>query len=111
MGWSALADRALRTALKTFRQDDPPIYRRVGLADVILQDAIFDATYFAVDQNTGAEVSSRQPVMGVRTADLPADRNSETDRILVNGVVYRITDVQPDGEAGTTLFLSKASRQ
>jgi hypothetical protein len=114
MGWSAMADRTLRKALRTFRQDLGAVYVRSGFPDTPLQDVIFDDTYFSVDTNTGAEVSSQSPVMGVRTADLPTGRKATTDRVLLtrNGIDYEftITDVQPDGEAGTTLFLSKSPR-
>ena len=110
MGWSSLADRALRQTLRTFRQDLGAIYRRPGLPDTVLQDVVFDDTYFAVSNETGAEVSSQMPVMGVRTKDLPEFRNAATDSIEITraGVthVYAIQNVQPDGEAGTTLFLT-----
>lgn len=113
MGWSDMADRTLRQALRTFRQDSGAVYRRPGLSDVVIPDVIFDDTYFSADE-VGLEVSSKRPVMGVRTADLPSPRNSEKDQILITrrGVdyVFTITDVQPDGEAGTTLFLSKSTR-
>lgn len=115
MGWSAMADRTLRKSLRTFRQDLGALYRRPGQVDVVLEDVIFDDTYFKVDTQTGAEISSQQPVMGVRTASLPALRNSATDTVLITrqGVdyVFTISNVQPDGEAGTTLFLSKSPRK
>ena len=110
-----MADRTLRKTLRTFRQDLGAVYRRPGFADTILQDVVFDDTYFKVDTQTGAEVSSQQPVMGVRTASLPTGRSNAVDQILITrqGIdyVFTITDVQPDGEAGTTLFLSKSPRK
>lgn len=115
MGWSSMADRTLRKTLRTFRQDLGALYRRPGFADTPLQDVVFDDTYFKVDTQTGAEVSSQQPVMGVRTASLPPGRDNAKDQILITrfGVdyVFTINDVQPDGEAGTTLFLSKSPRK
>lgn len=114
MGWSDMADRTLRQTLRTFRQDLGALYVRPGLPDTILRDVIFDDTFFAVDNSTGAEVSSQMPVMGVRTQDLPNPRNAEKDVIIITrrGVThsFTITNVQPDGEAGTTLFLSKPIR-
>lgn len=115
MGWSAMADRTLRKSLRTFRQDLGALYRRPGQPDVVLADVVFDDTYFKVDTQTGAEVSSQQPVMGVRTASLPTGRNNAKDQVLItrHGIdhVFTITDVQPDGEAGTTLFLSHSPRK
>lgn len=112
MGWSAMADRVLSQTLRTFRQDLGAIYRRPGFADSVLANVIFDDTYFAQDTQTGVDVSSKRPIMGVRTADLPDGRSTAKDRIIITrtGVtkIYKITDVQPDGEAGTSLFLMEA---
>lgn len=109
-----MADRTLRQTLRTFRQDLGALYRRPGLPDTILSDVIFDDTYFEVDNSTGAEVSSQMPVMGVRTQDLPEPRNAAKDTIVLTrrGITkeFSITNVQPDGEAGTTLFLSTKNR-
>lgn len=111
MGWSAMADRVLRQTLRTFRQDKGAYYRRPLSEDVFLADVVFDESYFSISTETGAEVSSKRPIMGVRTADLPAGRDRTKDLILIqrNGKVYTfvVTDVQPDGEAGTTLFLQQ----
>ena len=114
MGWSSMADRVLRQTLKTFRQDLGALYRRPGQPDTVLANVIFDDTYFAVDTGTGADISSNQPVMGVRTADLPDGRAAKTDSIIITrrGIThtFQITNVQPDGEAGTTLFLSHSRK-
>src|SRR3546814_20774044 len=59
MGWSSMADRTLRKTLRTFRQDLGALYRRPGFPYVPLQDVVFDDTYFKVDTQTGAEVSSQ----------------------------------------------------
>lgn len=107
MGWSALAGMVHRTAARTFRQDLGALYVRPGFPDHPITDVVFDDTYFAVNLDTGVEQSSKRPIMGVNTADLPTPRDAQKDRIILNGITFSITDVQPDGEAGTTLFLSK----
>lgn len=109
MGWSALARMVHRTTTRTFRQDLGALYVRPGFPDHPIRDVIFDDSFFSVNTETGAEQSSKRPIMGVTTADLPTPRNSEKDRIILNGVTFAITDVQPDGEAGTTLFLSMST--
>lgn len=106
MGWNALARMVHSTAVRTFRQDLGAVYVRPGQPDTPIKDVVFDDTYFAVSNDTGAEVSSKRPVIGVNTADLPPGRDPQKDRVILNGVTYSITGVQPDGEAGTTLFLS-----
>ena len=107
MGWSALARMVHRTTVRTFRQDLGALYVRPGFPDHPIADVVFDDTYFAVNTETGVDQSSKRPIMGVNTADLPSPRNASTDRIILNGLTFTITDVQPDGEAGTTLFLSQ----
>jgi len=114
MGWDALAAATHRQCVRTFRQDSGAVYRRTGYADVFIKDIVFDDTYFAVDANTGVEVSSKSPIMGVNTADLPTPRDADKDTILMSrhgkDYVFKITNVQPDGEAGTTLFLTQSNR-
>lgn len=107
MGWNALAQMVHRATVRTFRQDLGALYVRLGLPDTPIENVVFDDTYFTVNTETGVEQSSKRPIMGVNTADLPTPRNPSTDRIILNGVTFSITDVQPDGEAGTTLFLSE----
>jgi len=106
MGWNALAQMVHRTTVRTFRQDLGALYVRQGYPDHPIADVVFDDTFFSVNLDTGVEQSSKRPLMGVNTADLPTPRDAQKDRIILNGVTFFITDVQPDGEAGTTLFLS-----
>lgn len=106
MGWSALASMVHHTAVRTFRQDLGALYVRPGFPDHPIEDVVFDDTFFSINLETGVEQSSKRPIMGVNTADLPSPRDPQTDRVILNGTTFFITDVQPDGEAGTTLFLS-----
>jgi hypothetical protein len=108
MGWNALAQMVHRASVRTFRQDLGALYVRQGYPDTPITDVVFDDTYFAVNLDTGVEQSSKRPIMGVNTADLPTPRDAQKDRIILNGITFSITDVQPDGEAGTTLFLSQS---
>lgn len=110
MGWQDMADHALRTTLRTFRQDQGAVYERPGLPDTPIENVVFDESYFGYDE-MGNTIAAKNPIMGVRTADLPYPRNSEKDSIFLRGVRFKITNVQPDGEAGTTMYLSKSSRQ
>lgn len=109
MGWSALASMVHRTTVRTFRQDLGALYVRPGYPDTPIADVVFDDTYFSVNLESGVEESSKRPIMGVNTIDLPTPRDTQKDRIILNGIEFFITDVQPDGEAGTTLFLSKTT--
>ncbi len=109
MGWASMADRMLRVAVTTFSEPPASVYWLTdGIAPgVELARAVFDTAHVAVDPETGAPVSSVNPVMGVLLSDLP-NKPTTRDRVLVRGVLYQITDPQPDGVAGITLILKKA---
>lgn len=110
-----MANRMLGVAVRTFSEPsaeaDPlgAVYWLIdGLAPGIpLAQAVFDTAHIAVDPETGAPISSRNPVLGVRLVDLPKEPTSR-DRVLARGVLYQISDVQPDGVAGVTIILKKA---
>jgi hypothetical protein len=94
MGWSALASMVHRTSVRTFRQDLGALYVRPGFPDTPITDVVFDDTYFTVSFETGAEESSKRPIMGVNTADLPTPRDPQVDRVILNGITFFITDVR-----------------
>lgn len=103
-----MADRMLGVAVRTFSEEAGSIYWLTDGIEpgVVLLRAVFDTAHIEVDTETGAPVSSNNPVLGVRLADLPNEPTSR-DRVRARGVLYRISDVQPDGVAGALLILKK----
>lgn len=109
-----MADRMLGVAVRTFSEPQAsldPAGAVYWLTDgvepgVPLPQAVFDTAHVGVDPDTGAPVSSVNPVLGVRLSDLPNNPTSR-DRVRARGVTYRIHDVQPDGVAGVTIILKK----
>ncbi|MNP87369.1 hypothetical protein D3C76_1882230 [compost metagenome] len=67
---------------------------------------MFDTAHVSVDPETGAPVSSQNPILGVRLIDLP-NKPTNRDRVRARGELYQISDVQPDGVAGVTIILRK----
>jgi len=71
--------------------------------------AIFRRNHTEVDQSTGATVTSREPHAGVLETDLPSPWSDQDLAVLPDrhGVsrLYRVTDVQPDGEVGARVKL------
>lgn len=67
---------------------------------------IFDEAYQVVEILDGAPVSSVRPRLGLRLLDLDFYPQNFDD-VLINGVNYKVTDIQPDGEAGIQLMLHK----
>ncbi|MBC3492714.1 head-tail joining protein [Pseudomonas taiwanensis] len=114
MGWASMAERMLGVAVRTFSEPSASIDQAGAvywLTDgaepgVPLAQAVFDTAHVAVDPETGAPISSINPVLGVRLSDLP-NQPTGRDRVRARGVLYRINDVQPDGVAGVTIILKK----
>lgn len=114
MGWAGMAQRMLGVAVRTFSEPSAEIdparavyWLTDGIAPgVALAQAVFDSTHVSVDPETGAPVSSNNPILGVRLVDLPNEPTNR-DRVQARGVLYKINDVQADGVAGVTLFLRK----
>jgi len=103
MGFAALADAMLTTATRQFGVD--VIYKR-GPDESQIR-GVFDAVYEKVDPRTGMTVTSTNPLLGVRAADLPSGMAIQGDRVVVAGVEYRVNQPEPDGEGGLTLDLHK----
>lgn len=69
--------------------------------------AVFDKAHVSVDPDTGASISSTNPILGVQRSQLAADPR-KGDRVNVGGVLYTVMDHQPDGVAGALLELHEA---
>lgn len=114
MGWASMAQRMLGVSIRTFSEptaaDDPDgaVYWLTDgvVPGVALAQAVFDSAHVSVDPETGAPVSTNNPILGIRLIDLPNEPTNR-DRVLARGVLYKINDVQADGVAGATLFLRK----
>ena len=74
----------------------------VGTAKSV--QVIFDAP-FAMTSAQGIDYQSDVPVVTVKTSDLPSA--GEGDTLTVDGVVYKIAEVQPDGTGISRIILSK----
>lgn len=104
--WPALADRALRTAIATFGQT--VVYHGDGANPVTLT-GIFDAAHESVELDVaGVPVSTRQPELGLRLADLPV-APQQGDHLEIDGTAYVVVDVRPDGQGGARLALQSGS--
>lgn len=110
-----MAQRMLGVSIRTFSEpsavidpDGAVYWLTDGVAPgVALAQAVFDSAHVTVDPETGAPVSSQNPILGVRLIDLP-NKPTNRDRVRARGELYQISDVQPDGVAGVTIILRKA---
>lgn len=70
--------------------------------------AVFDEEFLAVDPNTEALVSSNNPAIGIRLADLDAEPQ-QGDKVLIGGKrLFKVEDSIEDGQGGATLTLTRA---
>lgn len=110
-----MAERMLGVSIRAFSEPsasidpDGAVYWLTDAVEpgVPLAQAVFDTAYVSVDPETGAPVSSQNPILGVRLIDLP-NKPTNRDRVRARGELYQIGDVQPDGVAGVTIILRKA---
>jgi hypothetical protein len=70
-------------------------------------NGIFDAAYKSVDPNSGATVSTTQPVFKMAAADIRSGDPVQGDTITIDGTEYRIRDPQPDGKGIIDLYLTE----
>lgn len=109
MAWADMASRMLGVTIRAFNEN-----RGGALVVEFLRpnetpwtvDAVFDDAHREIDPNTGAIVSSTDPIIGLRIADLP-EMPTNNHQFRVRGVLYRVIDVQPDGVAGLTAQLQR----
>jgi len=85
---------------------EPVAFHIEGRAEALPGLGVFSAAHQEVDASTGVSVSMVQPVLEVRQADLPATP-TEGDAVTVQGVLYLIVDVRPDGHGFLKLMLHK----
>jgi hypothetical protein len=111
MSWASMADRMLGVAVRTFRHADQDGQSRVlyiprnGNSYYI--DAVFDQAHIDIDRETGALVSSTDPVLGVQLSQMQGPI-VKGDLVRVGTVAYKVVDFQPDGVAGARLKLHKS---
>jgi hypothetical protein len=105
MGVESAADRAVFLDLDDF--GTAVTYRPAGnLSLTSTINVIFDAAHLSVDVGSAVPVSSVNPVLTCRTADLTGG-GKEGDRFTIDGTDYVARDVQPDGTGMTTVELEK----
>lgn len=99
-----LANRAIKAGISVM--GEPVTLTRGGVAHDI--KGIFQESYKSIDPDTGAPVTTLQPVVQINRTDLSIEPKSG-DAIAARGVNYRVRDVQSDGHTGLILMLQRTS--
>lgn len=72
-------------------------------------EGIWSEVYITADVDTGLQISTADPNIGVRLSDFNRQpKNGDT--IIRKGIYYQIRALEPDGEGGATLVLEKVKR-
>ncbi len=98
MGWKDLSAGVNDACLETFGEEEEVVYTPAGGSPIPV-DGIYDEDYVAVDPESGLEVSSAQPNIFLRRADLSADPG-KNDVVTLRGRTFKVIDWHPDSEGG-----------
>lgn len=67
---------------------------------------VFDAQYQSVKFSEGAAISTNAPMLGVRLSAFPEGvQPLQSDRVVIRGATYVVSDVNPDGHGWVKLIL------
>jgi hypothetical protein len=98
-------NRVLDKGMKTFGETVTFYPKSGGIYEV---EAVFDATYEAIDPDTEQLVSANQPtlVVNLNTIDFEMKQG---DEVQVRDTRYKVTDKREDGQGGALLILHKVN--
>lgn len=107
MGWPALRDMMNKATVSTLTNAEITYVDSAG-AQHPITDGIFDDRYLQ-EPATDAGVTTTGPWVGVNLPDLPEDPedNQDSCRFIIDGVTFRVMDVQRDGEKHAKIRLKK----
>lgn len=106
MSWADLADGVVGAAMDAFGDAHVVVFA----APVVVKAAygagrgVFDAAHELVDMGGEAPMTTVGPVLSIRLSEFDVPP-AQDDEVTIDGTLYRIFDVQPDGQAGAKLLL------
>lgn len=101
--WAGALGDLTRAVRDTF--PEAVVYTPAG-GDAASITAVFDEAHEAVEFRDGQPVSTVQPTLWARLADLAAAPGpGDTVTLSTSGRTFEVVDVQPDGAGGATLRL------
>lgn len=105
MGFFDAVERADRAVLSKLGPVNATYAPAVG--DPVVVQGLFDKTYdLIVESGADYGVEQTAPALFVRVEDLPADPDTDTPVITIDGQDYEVIERKPDAErAGITLIL------
>lgn len=83
---------------------EPVVFHLEGQGQALPGRGVFTAAHESLDVSSGVAVLSVQPVLEVAQRELPATP-TEGDAVTVQGQLYLIVEVRPDGHGFLKLLL------
>jgi hypothetical protein len=99
-----MADDLDRVFLNTDDFGDVAVYTALPSGQQKTINVIFDDSFKALDVAT-MEFATSQPQVFAKSSDVTGIKQADT--VLVNGVIYTVTDIQPDGTGLTLIILRR----
>lgn len=103
MDFAAATQGALGACLSSFGET-VTYTPGIGVAKSI--SGIFGAVSAAVEVGEGVFSRSVAPRLGIRLSDLD-NPPKKADRVTIRSIVYRVDDIEEDGQGGASLGLHK----
>ena len=106
MSWADEADGVIGAAMEAFGDAHEVAFA----APVAVKSTygsgrgVFDAAHELVEMGGDAAITTIGPVLSIRLADFDVAPQQDNE-VTIDGTLYRIYDVQPDGQAGAKLLL------
>lgn len=101
MSWSNLTDGVMRAATQAF--GEVVVYTPSG-GSAFEIDGIFRSQFSTIDVDSGFEVLTETPNLGIRNNDFTTPP-AQGDTLVVNGTTYTVQTVHKDGDSGSILLL------
>ena len=105
MSFRDLTNKLLDSAFSKFGEEQKVKYRPSTGGTFTIR-GIFDEMWEEVDPDTGIKISTTQPNLGIKENELPfAPLTGDTVEVISE--IFKVTDVQEDGQGASTLFLHR----
>ena len=101
-------DGLLSIAVPTFGQRVE--YRPKNSNGRFTLTAVFDSEFTQIDPITEVKVSANRPRIGLKLRDIPG-YPEQGDRVRIEGIDFKVNEIQEDGQGGVVLWLTKQDEQ
>ena len=103
MSWNDISDNLLKNCISNFAESTNCIFKPKSGGQTSFQ-GVFDNQHKTVDPSTGMSISTQQPVLTFRLADLPKTPKKD-DLFTIGGKDFKVRELKPDGQGAAVAVL------